>query len=62
MEGIASANVQGALETQRDLANKLIQSGGSAVSTQQASEAAGMAARNAAMQNQGIGQKVNLTV
>ena len=62
MEGCCPAgSVQGALETQRELADRVIQSG-VAAAPQQAGAAAGEQVRAAAMQEQGIGQKLNRVV
>lgn len=64
MDGVGGAMgaLQGALETQSDLASKVISSGAGGLA-QQGGDAAGAAqTRASAMQEQGIGQKLNITV
>ena len=63
MDGVSGAMgaLKGALETQSDLASKVISSGANAVA-QPDNGAAVAQVRASAMQEQGIGQKLNISV
>lgn len=63
MDGVSGAGsaLKGALETQSELASKVISSGTSAL-PQQGNDAMSAQVRSSAMQEQGIGQKLNISV